>query len=109
MFLSVNEVCEADTHSSRSLGTTDGLPYKCTAPFIIISRVSSTTSDIDVLIRILSFIGQMFLLLYFRDNQRKLAAYHVERNIKMQDFTIIFKHLPKVKGIKKKITDFLEK
>lgn len=54
-------------------------------------------------------MGQLFLLLYFRDNQRKLAAYHVERSLKLSDFTIIFKNLPKVKGIQKSIREFLTK
>ena len=51
----------------------------------------------------------MFLLLYFRDSQKKLAAYHVERNVRIKDFAIIFKNLPKSKGIQKSIRDFLEK
>ena len=75
MYMSITEECEYD--DSHRLLASSGTPYKCTAAFIIISRVAGKTSDIDVLVRILSFCGQMFLLLYFRDNQRKLAAYHV--------------------------------
>ena len=62
-----------------------------------------------MLIRILSFVGQLFLLIYFRDSQKKLAAYHIERNVKIKDFAVIFKNLPKSKGIQKSIKEFLEK
>lgn len=36
-----------------------------------------------------------------------MAAYHIERNNRITDYCLIFKNLPKVMGIKKKITDFL--
>ncbi len=43
-----------------------------------ISRIESDIAkmELDRIIRGLAFIGQAFLLLYLRDVQRKLAAYH---------------------------------
>jgi hypothetical protein len=48
----------------------------------------------DRLIRGLAWIGQAFLLLYFRDVQRKLDMYHQERNTRIKDFSVLFKNLP---------------
>ena len=73
------------------------------------ARVTSDTSEFifDRIIRVLSFIGQSFLMIYLRDVQRKLAEYHKERNTRIKDFSIIFRDLPKSIGIQKKIKDFL--
>lgn len=47
-------------------------------------------------------------MIYFRDSQRKLAAYHEERTLRIKDYSLIFKNLPKMNGIQKCITDFLQ-
>jgi hypothetical protein len=69
------------------------------------SRVTPNPQDlsIDRLFRILAFIGQAFLLVYFRDVQRKLDEYHHERNTRIKDFSVIFKNLPEILNIQKSI------
>ncbi len=46
-------------------------------------------------------------MVYLRDVQRKLAAYHTERNTRIKDFSIIFRDLPKINGIQGRLTEFL--
>jgi len=58
---------------------------------------------IDRLLRSLAWIGQAFLLLYFRDVQRKLDSYHHERNTRIKDFSVLFKNLPEIPHIQKVI------
>ncbi len=57
--------------------------------------------ELDRIVRGLAFIGQAFLLVYLRDVQRKLAAYHHERNTRIKDFSVIFRDLPKTPQIQK--------
>lgn len=46
-------------------------------------------------------------MIYLRDAQRKLAAYHHERNTRIKDFSVIFRNLPKMAGIQKNIKEFM--
>jgi hypothetical protein len=43
-----------------------------------------------------------------RDVQRKLSAYHHERNTRIKDFSVIFRNLPKITKIQYNIKQFLE-
>lgn len=69
------------------------------------SRISTDTNEFefDRIIRSLSFIAQSFFMIYLRDVQRKLAAYHTERNTRIKDFSIIFRDLPKINGIQERL------
>jgi len=70
--------------------------YPCSGAFVRMARVTPNAKflTIDRLIRSMSWIGQAFLLLYFRDVQRKLDSYHQERNTRIKDFSVLFKNLP---------------
>lgn len=45
-------------------------------------------------IKITGFIAQACILLYFRDQQNKMAAHIDERNCTMSDYTMLIENLP---------------
>jgi PIN domain nuclease of toxin-antitoxin system len=78
LYLSVNEKCNPP-HRLLASSSSNYL-YPCESPFVILARVSQDIHDrdpFDRIIRSLSFIAQFLLMIYFRDVQRKLAAYHI--------------------------------
>jgi hypothetical protein len=46
-------------------------------------------------IKITGFVAQLLLLVYFRDQQNKLAAYIDERTCTMSDYTLYVENIPK--------------
>ncbi len=56
--------------------------------------INSVESIARTAIKITGFVAQLLLLIYFRDQQNKLAAYIDERNCTMSDYTLYVENIP---------------
>jgi hypothetical protein len=56
--------------------------------------ISNVESAARTAVKISGFIAQLLLLIYFRDQQNKLAAYIDERTCTMSDYTLYVENIP---------------
>jgi hypothetical protein len=86
-----------------------GEDIHCTSWMVLLSRLEAEVHADENILRITSFVTQLFFLLYIREQLRKHNAYFHEREPpKISDYAVLIKHIPKQSGIKKKIADFFK-
>lgn len=70
---------------------------------IQMARIVHHIPDIEIVLRITSFVIHLALLIYFRDMILKLQAYYDERSCTLSDYAIKLKDIPLQKGLKGKL------
>ena len=90
VMLSYNENHCTQLHSSgRLLSGTASELVDCQDNFSNkYAYINGIESVARTAIKITSFVAQILLLLYFRDQQNKMASYIDERNCTMSDYTL---------------------
>ena len=94
--------------SSQCLNETDA--SQCKSRLLIdIAFKGANVTTVHILIRIMSFLGLLFFLVYFRNASKHLNEYYDERNCTLSDYSVIISDLPFEKGYRKKFSDFFDK
>lgn len=75
----------------------------CDTKLVELSRIEYEVTNIEVALRVISFVLQALALIYIRNRIIKLEEYYDERTTSLSDFSIIIKGITKMKGIQGKI------
>ena len=86
-----------------------GTEISCDTFMVWTSSKQDSVTEIEEVMRIVSFCFHFGLLVYMRDHMIKLEAYYDERNTSLSDYSVIIKEIPKIKGIQNKIKNFFLK
>lgn len=76
---------------------------------IHLSRLESSVNTEETVLRITSFVTQLFFLLYIREELRKdNSLFHERADPKISDYSILIKNIPKQASIKAKVNQLFQ-
>lgn len=74
---------------------------------VVYAEISSDVTNGAVVVRVFSFIIQLGMLLYIRDLITKTRDYYDERTCSLSDYSVLVTKLPRKKGTRKNLENFL--
>ena len=87
----------------------NGALISCTSWMIHLSRLEPAVDMEETVLRITSFITQLFFLLYIREELRKYNSHFHERaDPKISGYSILIKNIPKQASIKAKVNQLFQ-
>jgi hypothetical protein len=72
----------------------DGTVIHCTSFMILLANINVNLTDVELFLRITSFLTLLFSLTYVRDIFTKTWKYYLERSPTYGTFSVIMEHLP---------------
>ena len=80
----------------------------CSSALVSISRIDSTVTMEEDILRISSFIIHLCTLIYIRDLITKTESYYDERTCSLSDYSMLLVGLPEKPGHKRNLIKFLD-
>lgn len=86
-----------------------GHSISCTSWMVLFSRLENKIDAYEMIIRFTSFITQLIILAYIREQLRKYKAYFQElQDPQISDYSILIKNIPQQEKIQDKIKRLFE-